>query len=190
MLPKWYLAAKRFSIKNKQTFGHQKLKLKELIFSWTFLCWRFTHLLFFPHVVYSHVGSKNDIIKVLPKWCLFTALRQRHASPGILTHRDYLTQTLWNSHCQKEIHLLPEDWIIFSQAPRFLIKQECSIILVPMSDHRGCCIAILLSEVVKGPGYWKFNNSLLDNINYLNEMKEVTDSFIIDDNTANQDQQS
>ena len=59
-----------------------------------------------------------------------------------------------------------------------------------MSDHRGCGIAILLSEVVKGPGYWKFNNSLLDDINYLNEMKEVTDSFIIDDNTANQDQQS
>ena len=132
------------------------------------------------------VGDQRD----KQEWKRLTALRQKHASPGNSTHRDYLTQTLWNSHCQKEIHLLPEDWIIFSQAPRFLIKQECSIILVPVSDHRGCGIAILLSEVVKGPGYWKFNNSLLDDINYLNEMKEVTDSFIIDDNTANQDQQS
>ena len=46
---------------------------------------------------------------------------------------------------------------------------------------------ILLSEVVKGPGYWKFNNSLLENIN---QMNEVINSFVTDDNTANQDQQS
>ena len=56
---------------------------------------------------------------------------------------------------------------------------------------RGCGITILLSEVVKGPGYWKINNSLLDlEDNYINQMNEVTDSFIRDDNTANQDQQS
>ena len=68
--------------------------------------------------------------------------------------------------------------------------RECNIISVPVSDHRGCVIAILLSEVVKGPGYWKFNNSLLEDINYVNQMSEVTDSFVTDDNTANQDQQS
>ena len=61
----------------------------------------------------------------------------------------------------------------------------------PSVSHRGCGIAILLSEVVKGPGYWKINNSLLDlEDNYINQMNEVTDSFIRDDNTANQDQQS
>ena len=60
----------------------------------------------------------------------------------------------------------------------------------PSVSHRGCGIAILLSEVVKGPGYWKFNNSLLEDINYVNQMNEVTDSFIRGDNTANQDQQS
>ena len=59
----------------------------------------------------------------------------------------------------------------------------------PSVNHRGSGIAILLSEVVKGPGYWKFN-SLLEDINYINQMNEVTDSFIRDDNTANQDQQS
>ena len=68
--------------------------------------------------------------------------------------------------------------------------RECNIISVPMSDHRGCVIAILLSEVVKGPGYWKFNNSLLEDINYVNQVSEVIDSFVTDDNTANQDHQS
>ena len=95
-----------------------------------------------------------------------------------IRHRDYLTQTLRNTHCQKEIHLLPEDWIIFGQAPRFLIKQECNIIQFgPSVNHRGCGIAILLSEVVNGPGYWKFNNSLLEDITYVNQMNEVIDSF-------------
>ena len=36
-LTKSFLAAKRFSIKEEQTVDQQKLKLKELIFSWTFL---------------------------------------------------------------------------------------------------------------------------------------------------------
>ena len=68
--------------------------------------------------------------------------------------------------------------------------RECNIISVPMSDHRGCGIAILLSEIVKGPGYWKFNNSLLEDIDYVNQMNEVIDSVVTDYNTANQDQQS
>ena len=48
----------------------------------------------------------------------------------------------------------------------------------PSVSHRGCGIAILLSEVVKGPGYWKFNNSLLEDITYVNQMNEEIDSFI------------
>ena len=47
----------------------------------------------------------------------------------------------------------------------------------PSVNHRGSGIAILLSEVVKGPGYWKFN-SLLEDINYINQMNEVIDSFM------------
>ncbi len=57
-------------------------------------------------------------------------------------------------------------------------------------NHRGCGIVILFSEVVKGPGYWKFNNSLLEDINHVNQMNELIDSFIRGDNNANQDQQS
>ena len=56
--------------------------------------------------------------------------------------------------------------------------------------NRGCGIAILLSEVVKGPGYWKFHNSLLEDINHVNQMNELINSFVRDDNTAYQDQQS
>jgi len=55
------------------------------------------------------VGDQRDE----QEWMRWTALRQRHASPGNSTHRNNLTQTLRNTHCQKEIQLLPEDWILF-----------------------------------------------------------------------------
>jgi len=132
------------------------------------------------------VGDQRD----KQEWKRWTALRQRHASPGNLTNGDYLTQTLRNTHCQKELHLLPEHWIIVWQALHFFEKTRVQYYFGPSVSHRECGIAILLSEVVKGPGYWKFNNSLLEDINYVNQTNEVTDSFIRGDNTANQDQQS
>ena len=72
----------------------------------------------------------------------------------------------------------------------FFEKTRVQYYFGPSVSHRECGIAILLSEVVKGPGYWKFNNSLLEDINYVNQTNEVTDSFTRGDNTANQDQQS
>ena len=81
------------------------------------------------------------------------------------------------------------DYILTSSTV-FDKTRECNIISVPVSDHRGCGITVLLSEIVKGPGYWKFNNSLLEDINYVNQMNEVIYSFVTDVNIASQDQQS
>ena len=81
------------------------------------------------------------------------------------------------------------DYILTSSTV-FDEKRECNIVSVLMSDHRGCGIAVLLSEIVKGPGYWMLNNSLLEDINYANQMNAVIGFFVTDDNTANQDQQS
>ena len=48
------------------------------------------------------VGDQRD----KQEWKRWTAPRQRHSSPGNLTNGDYLTQTLRNTHCEKQIHLL------------------------------------------------------------------------------------
>ena len=46
---------------------------------------------------------------------------------------------------------------------------KCHIIIsVPTSDHRGCVIQFKLSEIVKGVGFWKFYNSLLGDIVFVN----------------------
>ena len=47
-----------------------------------------------------------------------------------------------------------------------------------MSDHRGCLIHIKFTEVVKGNGYWKFNNSLLCHTEFVTQMNTLIDSFL------------
>ena len=49
-----------------------------------------------------------------------------------------------------------------------------------MSDQTGCFIDIKFTDIVKGNGYCKFNNSLLFDIDFVNKMNTLTDSFVRD----------
>ena len=49
---------------------------------------------------------------------------------------------------------------------------------VPSTDHRGVEIMIKCSESKRGPGYYKFNNSLLDNDLFVNKMNSIIDTFL------------
>ena len=57
------------------------------------------------------------------------------------------------------------------------IITNCSIVSVPFSDHRGCSISIQESDIKRGNGYWKFNNSLLQDINYIGKMNMFLDEY-------------
>jgi len=39
-------------------------------------------------------------------------------------------------------------------------------------DHKAIKLSLQLSEERRGPGLWKFNNSLVDDVEYVNHMKE------------------
>ena len=54
---------------------------------------------------------------------------------------------------------------------------ECSLVSMPFSDHRGCFIHIKESEITRGRGYWKFNNSLLSDHNYVNEINTFIEQY-------------
>ena len=54
---------------------------------------------------------------------------------------------------------------------------DCHIVSVPMSDHRGCLIHIMSTDILKGNGYWEFNNSLLNDVGFVMQMNTVIDSF-------------
>ena len=55
---------------------------------------------------------------------------------------------------------------------------ECAIQSVAFSDHRGCSVVVKFTDIEKGPGYWKMNNSLLEDINYVNSMNNLIDSYV------------
>ena len=57
--------------------------------------------------------------------------------------------------------------------------QSCSIINAPESDH-SAITPHLKSETLmepKGPGFWKFNNSLLEDCEYVNKLREDISLF-------------
>ena len=53
---------------------------------------------------------------------------------------------------------------------------ECNIHSVASTDHRGCSVLVKFAEIERGPGYWKFNNSLLKDTIFVNQMNTVTDN--------------
>ena len=69
---------------------------------------------------------------------------------------------------------------IFVTSSLFDKTVASNITSISSSDHRGCTITVKLSQIERGPGYWKFNNDLLRDIEYVNKMNEFIDDFVSD----------
>ena len=54
----------------------------------------------------------------------------------------------------------------------------CEILNPLESDHSPIKIRLKSPYTVKGLGYWKFNNSLLDDNNFVQDMKQVINETI------------
>ena len=55
----------------------------------------------------------------------------------------------------------------------------CDIITIPGTDHRGVTVEFQLTDVSRGPPYWKFNENLLKNAAYLDLINHVIDEHIV-----------
>ena len=56
--------------------------------------------------------------------------------------------------------------------------QECKIIPVSFSDHVAVSFSFLSKDYEKrGPGFFKFNNSLLEDKNFIEELKENIEKY-------------
>ena len=66
--------------------------------------------------------------------------------------------------------------------PKFLQKliQECRIIPNTFSDHSALILTICFNEETapRGPGYWKFNNSLLSDNEYIALLRSKIPEFV------------
>ena len=76
------------------------------------------------------------------------------------------------------------DYFLLSEAA-VNTTSDISNFSVPSTDHRGIEIMIKCSESNKGPGYYKFNNSLLDNDLFVNKMNTIIDIFLTENADEN-----
>ena len=76
------------------------------------------------------------------------------------------------------------DYIFLSEA---LVGDviECNLSSFPSSDHRGVIVQIRLVKIDRGPGYWKMNNALLKERNYLDLINSTIDNFIESEQNSN-----
>ena len=69
------------------------------------------------------------------------------------------------------------DYILINEVALDRVS-ETNIFSVASSDHRGVEIALKCSNSQRGPGYYKLNNLLLNNKEYLNKMNDLIDRFL------------
>ena len=56
---------------------------------------------------------------------------------------------------------------------------ECAIRSLALSDHRLVVMCYNVSQIQRGPSYWKFNDSLLKDTKFVSEMNLMLDTFLI-----------
>ena len=57
---------------------------------------------------------------------------------------------------------------------------SCNILSVANTDHRAIVLEMNKSDFVRGPGYWRFNNSYLQDATFINKMNELLDNLLIE----------
>ena len=117
-------------------------------------------------------GSKTGDIR-------YTERKKRQNSDINLTHRVALYATVLNvfTWSQRNPFVARRLDYFCTSSDVFDKVLNCDIVSVPFSDHRGCSVQIKVSETVRGNGYWKFDNLLLEDIEYVDEMNNLIESF-------------
>ena len=70
------------------------------------------------------------------------------------------------------------DWIIYYRPTPFSFNiHDCSIHSVAQSDHRLVNILYNMSHVQRGPSYWKFNESLLHDQTFAEQLNSFFEEF-------------
>ena len=62
---------------------------------------------------------------------------------------------------------------------------SCEHISMPNSDHKAIAIELKESTFLRGPGYWRFNNSFLKNTDFVDKMNNLLDQYTSNEVSAN-----
>ena len=82
----------------------------------------------------------------------------------------------WSRHQRQDVVSRRLDYLFVSNEVLNHVT-ESNIVSVPFSDHRGCVIKIKENEIVRGKGFWKFNNALLNDNEYVTSTKAFINNY-------------
>lgn len=91
----------------------------------------------------------------------------------------HTSEYTWSRISQGKLTARRLDYVFLSDAAHNNAT-EAEIYSVPSSDHRGVYVSLRSADVARGPGYWKFNNSLLKNKTYIDNINQMIDSYTLE----------
>ena len=82
------------------------------------------------------------------------------------------------SWCRKNPFIARRLDYIFTSDNIFNSTTSCNLVSFASSDHRIIEIKYRLTKIERGPSYWKFNNSLLHNLDYIEKINKLIDDYV------------
>ena len=58
---------------------------------------------------------------------------------------------------------------------------SCDIVSLPNTDHRAVTLRLSTSSFVRGPGYWRFNNSHLKDPVFVDKLNNMLENALIEE---------
>ena len=58
---------------------------------------------------------------------------------------------------------------------------SCDIVSLPNTDHRAVILRLSTSSFVRGPGYWRFNNSYLKDPVFVDELNNMLENALTEE---------
>ena len=114
------------------------------------------------NTIEKNVKSVEAVKNIMDEYTLVDIWRVRNE-----TKREYSWSRNWaDQHDQKASRI---DYALVSRGLDTLIDNTMYLYGL-QTDHRAIVISVTTSSSKRGPGYWKFNNTLLDDQQYVREM--------------------
>ena len=116
---------------------------------------------------YKHVNNpnaRNKVLKMITELNLYDAYREGNLEKRIYT---------WKRRLSPGVFQMGRlDFFLVSESLLHYTREE-SIIPGFRSDHSATSLSLIFNKTPKGKTFWKFNSSLLKNINYVKEIKDT-----------------
>ena len=113
---------------------------------------------------YKHVNNpkaRNTVLRMMTELNLYDVWREENLEKKVYTWKKKISNGVYQMG-RLDFFLVSESLLDFSR--------EENVVAGFRSDHSATSLSLIFKKVQKGKTFWKFNSSLLKNVNYVNEI--------------------